>query len=241
MYTTLFNELDKMISATCNDILVQRSNLTLSCRELTALDWQPTERPTDAWLNDNVINSYMELINTRCKNDAAFPKVYAFNTYLAEKLMDDNYEYRNVRRWSSRAKIDLFSVKKIFIPINCAKHWTLIVIHNDEKKIELYDSLRGNKLDVELLYHVKDYLLNEHIDKKGIPMDEEEWRFEISTGPYQENGVDCGAFICAYADLTAARWAIFFKQKHIAMIRQKMLCELLSGRMQLKLRDDRVH
>lgn len=151
----LFHLLDKIIYSRDDTKAVQRFNIEISWKEIMNLDWRPRSSLTDAWLNDNIINSYMGMLNAGSKNNMAFPKIYAFSTYLAEKLLADDHRYENLRRWSSRGKVDLFSVDKVFIPINHANHWTLIIIHNDIRRIEYYDSL-GN-VNFKVLYRAQEY------------------------------------------------------------------------------------
>lgn len=138
----LFKEIDKMILSERTQLIVRIAKYQLKRDDLITLDWRATK--LKAWLNDNVINGYMKLINERSRNEPQLPKVYAFDTYFAEKLKRDNYQYADVRKWSTRAKVDLVSMDKIFIPVNGENHWTLIIIHNDQKNIELYNSLLGN-------------------------------------------------------------------------------------------------
>ncbi|ROT72834.1 Sentrin-specific protease 1 [Penaeus vannamei] len=52
------------------------------------------------WLNDEVINFYMNLLMERGKNDN-YPSVYAFNTFFYPKLVKTGYS--TVRRWTKKA------------------------------------------------------------------------------------------------------------------------------------------
>lgn len=218
--------MDKIIDAKTSDCqIITKHRLTIQRDDIERLNWQPGK-----WLNDNVINFYMELTNERCKTKPNLAKVYAFNTYFATKLSAGTYNYENVRRWTQRQGIDVFSFQKVFIPVHSAEHWTLMTIHFDHKRIEYYDSLGGRK--DELMYRVQSFLFDEHLQKKGTTFDETGWNFDIARGPQQENLIDCGVFICSYIDLTALEFPIFLKQHNIEMFRRKMMCEVGTGILQ---------
>lgn len=55
-----------------------------------------------SWLNDNIINAYMCMINKRTeeKENHSLPKVYAFNTYFFTNL--DKKGYQSVKRWTKK-------------------------------------------------------------------------------------------------------------------------------------------
>ena len=68
-----------------------------------------------------------------------------FNSFFVDKLLDDGrgYNYRNVRRWTKR--IDVFSMKKLFFPVNIDnQHWCMAVVHMDDRRIQFYDSYGGS-------------------------------------------------------------------------------------------------
>jgi len=76
------------------------------------------------WLNDEVINFYFQLIQER----SAFRSSFAWNTFFWQKLSEDGrgYTYKNVQRWSTKKKVDIFSYELMLVPINVGKnHWAL--------------------------------------------------------------------------------------------------------------------
>lgn len=239
---SLFKEVEKIIFSKEDQLIVRIAKNQLERSDLIRLDWRASEM--DAWLNDNVVNGYMELINERNRVEPQLPKVYAFNTYLAEKLKRHDYNYAEVKRWSIRAKVDLIQMDKIFIPVNDEEHWTLIIIHHDRKRIELYNSLQGDndrrsgesvekwrKRVYKLLNQVRQFWRDEYEDKKGEPLEETDWDYEMTGGPYQTNKIDCGVFFCTYANCIATKWPAFFEQRDIPRIRKKMLLELLTTKL----------
>lgn len=69
------------------------------------------------WLNDEVINFYLQLICERSKANDNWPNVYAFNTFFYPKLMQSGHAA--LRRWTR--KVDIFSYDIILIPVHLGK------------------------------------------------------------------------------------------------------------------------
>lgn len=178
------------------------------------------------WLNDEVINFYMNILIRRCELfPDRFPKVYAFNTHFFDLLQRG---YARVRRWTSKNKIDLFSFDKIFIPVHKPQHWCLAVINIKEKKFEYYDSLGGE--GYSCLKLLRDYVIQEHKDKKKCEIDLSDWQNYIPSNiPKQENGYDCGVFLCKYADYASQNREFTFKQKNMCYFRKRMILDIIRG------------
>uniref|UniRef100_A0A1I8AG78 ULP_PROTEASE domain-containing protein n=1 Tax=Steinernema glaseri TaxID=37863 RepID=A0A1I8AG78_9BILA len=114
-------------------------------------------------VNDEIINIYLHMICDRsAANEDMLPKVYAYSTFFFPKLTKDGYE--SVKRWTR--KVDIFSYNQILVPVFLRAHWTLVVIHMDQRIIEYYDSLGGkNNSGLEKL---RQYLATEAKDKKQM-------------------------------------------------------------------------
>ena len=95
----------------------------------------------ETWLNDEVINFYFNMLMSGLHRKEGF---YSFSSFFFTRLLVPNlgYTYKNVRRWTM--KVDIFSKKKIFFPINIGNtHWTLLLIDLMLKTIFYYDSFRS--------------------------------------------------------------------------------------------------
>ena len=77
------------------------------------------------WLNDNIINFYMQIIVKRNKENDKLPSVCALSTYFYPKLLKEGYS--GVERWTK--KLNLFSFDLILIPIHLGQHWCLVVVN----------------------------------------------------------------------------------------------------------------
>ena len=97
-------------------------------------------KPT-VWLNDEVINFYIEMMSERVKSKG----VYCFSSFFMIKLLDkDKFTYKRVSRWPKKAKVNVCELKKIFIPIHVPGHWAVVFIDVLNKEIYYYDSLQGD-------------------------------------------------------------------------------------------------
>ncbi|XP_029011363.1 sentrin-specific protease 1 [Betta splendens] len=175
------------------------------------------------WLNDEVINFYMNLLVERSK-DPSLPSVNTFNTFFYPKLRSSGYSA--VRRWTK--KMDIFSKDILLIPVHLGVHWCLSVIDFRKKAIMYLDSMGGNNDEAcKILF---EYLQQESKDKKGKELDTSGWtlhskkRHEI---PQQMNGSDCGMFTCKYADYITKDRPITFTQTHMPYFRKRMVWEIL--------------
>ncbi|XP_070825429.1 sentrin-specific protease 1 isoform X1 [Chaetodon trifascialis] len=179
------------------------------------------------WLNDEVINFYMNLLVERSK-DPSLPSVNTFNTFFYPKLRSSGYSA--VRRWTK--KMDIFSKDILLVPVHLGVHWCLSVVDFRKKAILYFDSMGGNNDEAcRILF---DYLQQESKDKKGKELDTSGWtlhskkRNEI---PQQMNGSDCGMFTCKYADYITKDKPITFTQKHMPYFRRRMVWEIVNHKL----------
>ncbi|KAJ7325007.1 hypothetical protein JRQ81_018027 [Phrynocephalus forsythii] len=91
------------------------------------------------WLNDVVINFYMNLLVERNKRPG-FPNLYAFSTFFYPKL--NLAGYNAVRRWTK--EVDIFQYDMILVPIHIRVHWALVVIDMRRETITYFDSMGQN-------------------------------------------------------------------------------------------------
>lgn len=179
------------------------------------------------WLNDEVINFYMNLLVERSK-DPGLPSVNTFNTFFFPKLRNSGYSA--VRRWTKR--MDIFSRDILLVPVHLGVHWCLSVVDFRKKAVMYFDSMGGNNDEAcRILF---EYLQQESKDKKGKEMDTSGWSLQSKKRneiPQQMNGSDCGMFTCKYADYITKDRPITFTQKHMPYFRRKMVWEIVNHRL----------
>ena len=179
------------------------------------------------WLNDMVINQYLNLIQQRNDADTSLPSMLALNTFVHNILDEDGLE-EGEKRMEGWFKIDLRTKDLIICPINKNHHWTLIVIDTNRKRINYFDSLRGSRKSSGAPKLIKRFI-ESYYKKKG-----EDVVFMIKIRqdtPVQTNGVDCGVFALKCAERIAAGCTLNFSQQDAKDLRLSMRREILEGKL----------
>jgi hypothetical protein len=180
------------------------------------------------WLNDEVIHAYLQLLSC--------DKQHFFKSFFVTKLLNENvpgqhgqYQYANVKRWSKKVKgKDIFALDKVFFPVNQNNvHWTLAVAFVQERRLQFYDSMGGSGR--QYLVELERYFHDEHKDKKKSA-DPRVWTLEPCTTdtPRQRNVVDCGVFVCMFAEFLSRDRPLTFSQDDIYNCRDRIAHSLLT-------------
>ncbi|XP_056418697.1 sentrin-specific protease 1 isoform X2 [Hyla sarda] len=203
-----------------DQVLSEAFRLTITRKDIMTLN-------SLNWLNDEIINFYMNLLMERSKRKG-LPKVHAFNTFFFPKLKSAGFQA--VKRWTK--KVDVFDADVLLVPVHLGVHWCLAVVDFRKKAITYYDSMGG--LNNEACRILLQYLKQESQDKKGIPFDTNGWNMGSKKSneiPQQMNGSDCGMFACKYADYITKDKSITFTQHHMPYFRKKMVWEIIHQRL----------
>lgn len=123
-------------------------NARYTSRILSCLGWTN-------WLNDEVINGYMKLLQCRdsqLRKLNIYPKCHFFKSYFLGKLYLDasSYNYRAVRKWTMANRLQNWGQESpsvidcdiLFFPVHLGDHWVMAAAFLKYKKIRYYDSLR---------------------------------------------------------------------------------------------------
>jgi len=178
--------------------------------------------PQTVWyLNDNVLNDYFTLIKKEN------PSVHSFDTYFYERFLKSGYE--SVERWTKN--VDIFSKRKVFFPINITgkkfAHWILVVADMENQQVVYYDSLEGH-YNFNIHGNILEYLGYEHRQKLGKPLPLQDWQFVKGYNPIQNNGKDCGVFVCTFAEYLSRDAQFNFSQKNMLSFRKLIAYELMT-------------
>lgn len=208
-----------------------RTGTTLSRRDFGRVLPQPGGPPTDGWLNDEIINAYLEatvryhLESTGHKRGET-PTMHAFNTFFYTNL--DTKGVNSVQRWAGKAKIggkDLLKVRHVFIPVNVAgSHWTLLVVSPLFKTIEYFDSMHGsgNRAFKNAQAWLQATLKDDFV--------ESEWKCLDKIGPRQNNVSDCGVFTSTTAKMVMLGVEpMSYNHTDIPTQRRRIVAELMNG------------
>ncbi|KAJ2785734.1 hypothetical protein GGI15_001826 [Coemansia interrupta] len=176
------------------------------------------------WLNDEVINFYMQLIISRSDKVSGLPSVHAFNTFFYSTLRDSGYA--RVRRWTRRVK--LFEKDLVVVPVHLGVHWCCATIDFRSKRITYYDALLGD--NDECLGLLMEYLRSESQDKLGVEFDDSQWTASCDKNiPRQRNGYDCGVFAITFAEYITRGAEMTFSQDNCPFLRRKIIYEIATG------------
>lgn len=201
-----------------DEILIEDFGLRITRKDLHTLSGLN-------WLNDEVINFYMNLLIARGTTDNC-PKVYAMNTFFYPKLLSSGHS--SLKRWTR--KVDLFAKDLVVVPIHLDIHWCMSIIDFRDKSIVYYDSMGTS--NPKCLAALKQYLQDESLDKKKQPYDMSDWKLQSAKDiPQQMNGSDCGVFSCMFAEYVCANKRITFTQQDMPYFRHKMAYEILNTKL----------
>lgn len=182
------------------------------------------------WLNDEIINAYLEWIVEYANKKAgrngrnAVPKVIAHNSFFYKNIATQGPQ--SVSRWMKRKRAEgkkLLEVETVLIPVNNASHWTIIVVSPKERMIEYLDSFSGaSKVFIK---HTKEWLAAE----LGNDWIEEEWRILQTRSAEQLNGWDCGVFLVTNAEcVTGGLMTDSYDWQDMGTQRQRIAAVLLN-------------
>uniref|UniRef100_A0A0A1WRA7 Sentrin-specific protease 1 n=1 Tax=Zeugodacus cucurbitae TaxID=28588 RepID=A0A0A1WRA7_ZEUCU len=215
------NRIKAAVMGSPDQVLVSKFNLNITRRDIHTLMGQN-------WLNDEVINFYMNLLTERgdTKHDThGLPTVYAMNTFFVPRLLSAGHS--GVKRWTR--KVDIFAKDIIPVPVHVGGvHWCMAIIHLKKRTIKYYDSMGTPNPSV--LKALEQYLKDESLDKRKQPFDTSQFEIEsVRDVPRQMNGSDCGVFSCMFAEYITRNREITFSQQHMQYFRHKMILEIVSG------------
>lgn len=160
-----------------NDMLAQKFNLNITRADLQTLSGLN-------WLNDEVINYYMEMIKERGSEEEHLPNTHVMNTFFIPKLMQAGHA--GVRRWTR--KVDIFAYDLIMVPVHVGNvHWCMAIMNLRDKWIRYYDSMGSP--NPQVLEALQRYLEEESMDKRKQSFDTSSWTIEsVRDCPRQHNG-----------------------------------------------------
>lgn len=190
---------------------------------------------TDGWLNDEIVNTFMEYVTLKAREDAGQTargqephKYHAFSSQMYSSYKSKRGDVKQFARWTRKAKLagtNLLQAEKLFIPVNDASHWTLLVINPMSRTISYYNSMSGKTAPfttfaLELL---EMYL--------GNNFKKDEWSIVETASSRQTNGIDCGVFVCmnALAIVKGVEPTQAFDDTHIPNARRQVAAALING------------
>jgi len=209
-----------------NDVLTSRFSVNLTRAHLVCL------RP-GGWLNDEVINFYFKLLQERCKRIPGMRRCWLPNSFFWPMLCGwqcQKYSYKDVKRWSKRAKVDIFQMDCMLFPMNVnGMHWAVGVVDFKDRGFRYLDSMFGSP-HRNFVRFFRRYVNDEHRSKHGMPLEDiHSWgMLEEPLGvPQQRNGFDCGVFTCGFAEYLVSGRTRLFGQADMPTLRKRLAARII--------------
>jgi len=218
-----------------------RANIDLSVADFGLLR-------ADNWLNDQTMNSFLQLINDtddemRALNDGgvdvagsvgcSWRRTRCLNTCFFNRMYSPRMgsDFLSVRSWVRRVGLDSAAVDTIVVPINLRRvHWVLVVIDVANRNFKYCDSfLDGDKSNA--VTHLREWLKYEARHQLGqeaaASMAIDGWPVEENEDlPEQFDGCSCGVFTLAAAECFAAGVPLSYAQDDTETLRQRIAIDL---------------
>jgi len=213
----------------CSEVLASRFNVDLTRGQLQCL------RPGE-WLNDEVINFYYKLLQERSTMGVSRGlKCWFPNSFFWPKLSGTNgkeYSYKEVRRWTIKAKVDIFQLECVVFPMNISEtHWAMGTIDLRACGFRYFDSMRSRP-PPNFVEFLRRYVGDEHSAKKGCPLEGiEQWELLPAEGPVpqQRNGYDCGVFTCCFGEYFSEGKPFSFDQADMPELRLRLAARVMKA------------
>lgn len=179
--------------------VVKLPSTTLTSHDFGTLLPRMFNGDAKGWLNDNIINEYLEILVKHAQQKEGYvyvrgkggltPPVHAFKSQWYTSMKGNP---TGTARWARPMHLfgeKLLSCNLVLIPICHHSHWRLIAIKPKDRKIEYYDSLHG--LGGEFTQLAMDWV-REVLQKQFV---EAEWSIcTEQRSEEQANASDCGIF-----------------------------------------------
>lgn len=194
-----------------NDLIVKIANTPIHGRDFKRL-------APKSWLNDEIMNGYLELIQTS-------KDVILFNTFFYEILKNmyqaQQIDANRIKRILRRKGVSSLTESRMsVIPVNIKDyHWALVVIDNSLKTVSYYDSL--NDILSEEIFDTLSYILDS--DLKEV-----DYQCFVPDSPKQENGSDCGLFVLRTIECVIMSEDVKFSQEDMNYYRYLIGWRLLN-------------
>ena len=237
---------------TVHEFMSRRSYLT--CKNMSPLNKDKTG--TGRWLNDECVNFYMSMLNERALSVNAMrdkldqdgrlgerekkrhPKCVFLTSFFATKLTtvrkknegknNKTCAYEAMKGWTEKNMFeDITKCDKIIVPVNednC--HWTLAVVDVVNEELVYYDSY--HKRNPQVLDSLWEWYRGMMIVKGEMKDDTAAWPKKYPNDiPEQKNGIDCGVFMCKYADCLGLGDEFEFNEEDMPGFRDDMVVQFM--------------
>lgn len=181
------------------------------------------------WLNDEIMNAYIELVNDRRGKKKDF---VCLPTYFFQQVCAQGAASVERMTFGDRATVLKEGVKYVVCPINVhGNHWAVLLFDLLDRNLQYFDSLGGDGNG--LMQTAKSWLKHEYrtkLDKtEAWVADIDAWpevAWDSNHIPRQTNNFDCGVFALMYIRYLTCNGVMDFTQSDMPTARRLIMNEL---------------
>jgi Ulp1 protease family, C-terminal catalytic domain len=201
------------------------------------------------WLNDEVINGYLALLNRReeaiLEADPSYRPSFCYNCFFWPLVTQrdhlnmahrNQYCYDGVRGVSRHVfNGNLFALNQLVVPINVNHvHWACAVVSFSDRTIRYLDSMAGAMANFgrDYLKYIRSYLQDEFKKLHEGRNDDSSWALlgsNVTEVPQQRNGYDCGVYMCLNAEHLLRGQPLSYTPAQAESSRERIARALLRG------------
>ena len=191
-------------------VLVAQGDITSNIRVCDRKSIISTAPGRDAWLFDNAIDTFGELLNRHSLPVDQWGSFICLSTLLFSTIVGGQNQYpehSGAASWYTHNRMDNPLLRNfIHIPTNLTgTHWTTVTIDTKRRHIFYVDSMGSSTSGKAQLYFIRRWLGQEiasQLEAGGLTLQEainlgnpKLWTYSVVvTSPQQLNGKDCGLF-----------------------------------------------
>lgn len=179
----------------------------------------------DRWLNDNIINAYLDLLTTGTNT-------FALNTQVVSPIITYSRIGLSTKPSEQYRRIKILDHDIVFFPALKQAHWILAVWNKQKSELRHYDAKYNPSTDTLRL--VRRYLDERRI-KENKPQNFFQGLTLVADGVppvlKQLNDYDCGVYTLMFARSIIENFEFIFTPENITQLQQIISFELITSQL----------
>jgi len=175
------------------------------------------------WLNDVIINHYMELLC--CEAEEIGFSYKAISSFLLEHITNES------KRKDKKKHVlpsDWLEFDHLLIPIYYEDHWFLLLVNILSRTANVFNSFETSKREKKQVKIILDYM-DKHSDNNDD--DRVNWTVNYNHKHKQDNTYDCGVYVCMFARSIIFKIKQDIEKQHVTSYREWMKNEIIEGKL----------
>ncbi|RWS00542.1 hypothetical protein B4U79_16707 [Dinothrombium tinctorium] len=194
-------------------IIVEDFSITITGHDIKTLI---IDENRIGWLNDNVIDFYLQLIAKSTTNNNLFVYPSIFHRTLTDRYQD---ALKFKRRQQNLHQFNLY-----LMPIILKEHWTLLFYNPDFTKIYFFNYMTSYGPEPTPILNRTRRYFTKLFEKRGGNWTEPS--IDDQTVPQQTNESDCGVYVCYFARCLASNHPLEVTTQQIKHFRKQIAYEI---------------